>query len=328
MAPDTSTGLPQEGFWHQSNITLDPACHQHKSACYRITHLASGKVYIGWLGDAWRGLTLMASRLRAGNFPNTVLQHLVNQDCACSLEVLIADSRLCTEDIHDTLRAAMDSWIEVAGSNLIHNSAALPPRKQVGAPAWRSVQPSTGRTDKSSSQRKPYKPRATKGPWKNLHLSMSIHCGVGAFKLRHLKTGECFVGSTKNIYEALRSIRKCLANGTYSNNKLTAAYQVEPEFELSVELSSSKSKTISEQLDAADTVVNQWLQELGDKCTVVQRSRQRGGLGRAVDAQKETTSDVKFTHNGQMNQIRTKAVAGALLPARDFLHKAWFGSGV
>lgn len=325
----------QNGFWHHCNFAPHPVQHSNKTAAYRITHLQSGRVYVGWLGDAYRGLVLIATRLQAGNFPNQTLQTLVTTAPECALEVFLVDSRLSVADTLDSLHDVMLGWIEAAGERYIPNSAALPPKKNApGQPrVYRVVAGKSLKEPKvpaAKTARQPRVPKNPTGPWKNLHVGIKTHSIAGAFKLHHPKSNQYFVGSSKNLYDALVNLRMKLRSGELKFAEMQKAFADQPEFTLSLELTNLPELDLNQQLDAADKFVQAWKQEHQERCFVVAKGRTRGGVGRVSTLTTPfiPTEKVRYPKAGDMLQVQTKARDGAVIPPRDMIHQAWFGSGL
>lgn len=336
MDDSSSLSPAQGGFWKHSNITLTAARHGGKTVAYRIFHLRSGKVYVGWLGDAYRGLTLIAARLQAGNFPNHELQYLMTDSPECRLEVFMPDARLPIVEFHDLLRSVMDEWIVDAGAAYIHSSVALPPKKPVPGeirrvrgerikPAPVPKAPKPPKEPKPPKVKAERKGRAPTGPWKNIPMSLKLHSVCGAFKLFHWQSGQSFVASSKNVYDILSNTRHRLANQLHNNEKLQAAYNAQPEFELTLYLTDKEGLDINGQLDLADQQVNLWQTELAEACVVIGRGRTRGTNGRVSGVvASEPRPRGRSSGSGEMHQITVKAQDGRAQAPGDFLHQAWF----
>lgn len=317
-------------FWFKSNIVLNELSHGGKTIAYRVTHLVSGKVYVGWMGDAYRGLKLMASRLTAGNFPNPQLQALVQQDNACELEVVLLDSRLNQDDALDTLRNVMDDWMITAGPSLILNGATLPPRKlrpgQVRRTRAGASSPKLQSRLRKLPEPKPPKPpkepkaRATQQPWKNLHISRKNHSASGAFKLLHVASGQWFVGASKNVCDSLLNLSNRLRAGKAGNPELQRLFLEDPLLELTLELKEDESQSMADNAFLANALALQWLKELEPNAQLLSKAKVYG----RTTLESRTPRSPSFARGECMYQVTTKATDGAALPKADLLHDAWF----
>lgn len=320
-----SPSKPEEGsFWHQCNIRLNAIDHGGRTVGYRITHLSTGRVYVGWMGDAYRGLRLVASRLVSYNFPNQTLQVLMDIDPRYALEVFIPDRHLPENDQLELLREVMEGWILAAGANNIYNSAALPARK----PPMGEKRPRRARLGKPPAPAKPTKERKVRTgprpdsqtPWRNVYVNSLEHTDAGVFKLQHA-SGMTFVGSSFNLYEGLAQLSHKLRKQTLRSQAMLDCFKADPTFEITLQMIDRAIPFKERGLKAVE-LADQWLRELGSQGEMVLKARGTFAAAAAVNGGR------KLPSIGAMHQCTVGNWSAQDRPPVDFLHQAWFGSGL
>lgn len=320
-------------FWFKINIALNEMEHGGQTIAYRIRHVLSNKIYVGWMGDAYRGIRLMSSRLQAGNFPNPTLQALVQQDSACELEVVFLDRTVLEAQALDALRNTMDDWIVSAGSQNILNSAKLPPRR-ARADEIRRTRGSTGSPKNVSRlaapKPKPPKPqserkeRHSNQPWKNMRVTAKLHTGPGVFKILHVPSGNWFVGASKNIHESIKVLSQRLRTKAALNPSLQELFDENPTLELTVQMQDDPDHSIADLTFLANRKAEEWVKELGDKAQLLAKAKVKGDCSLAPKLVKDPSEAVGIKRGATMYQVTTKAKDGQAEAPKDFLHNAWF----
>lgn len=328
--------VPEHGsFWARCNLALDERQHGGLTVAYRIRHVSSGKVFIGWLGDCYRGVRIIEERLRQGRFPNAHLQQLVLQDPSCELDVFVPDRKMPEVDIQDVTRSVIETWLQAAAGNVIHNSTPLPPAKPVyeaprrGRPPAaakppkvvkppKEPKPKPAREPRAVKQAAPKKERHNPHPWKNVRVTSKEHSEVAAFRLRHPASGHVFLGSTKNLAEALHILSMKLRTAECPSPLMQECFDEEPVFELDFQLVGSEIAR-DQRASEAQRIAGAWLQDAGELGEMVHRAKQALNQHAAV----RSTSTSRLS-NGEMHQITVKAQDGVAQGPRDFLHEAWF----
>lgn len=71
-----------------------------------------------------------------------------------------------------------------------------------------------------------------------------IHSHPAVYALHHEKTGQTYVGSTKNLYHRVNQHKTRLAAGEHKNHKLQSAFDDDPKFNLSFTATDTKEQAI------------------------------------------------------------------------------------
>lgn len=124
MAHRISAILARGSFWR--NFQLRPQLHNEQVCAYRITHVHSGRTYLGWCGNTYRGLAVIGSKLANGTYAHLGLQALQNEHPGCDLEVWFPSILLSQQQREAAAKAKVREWKKADGAVCLQYVAPKP----------------------------------------------------------------------------------------------------------------------------------------------------------------------------------------------------------
>lgn len=154
--------------------------------------------------------------------------------------------------------------------------------------------------------------------WGNITLSASQHAGVLAtYAIHNVRANKFFVGVCMNVHHGMSVMAGRLKNGTFPHVVFQQLAQPGDVFDLVLLVPDARLPQ-SERETLARETARTWKRQYGVLCVNYDPGRLRGGCRGSAEVGGPTVDE--------LIPVRRKA-QDFKIPARDFLHRAWYGEG-